>query len=236
MNRIVVISWCLLILSSAVVAATGDVEGKILDKITKEPVPGATVIWLGIDEKILKGTVTDADGHFQLVDMETGEQRLLVRYLGFASKTITISVSPEGNANLSIELENSMLDLSAIEILGTSSGSIRKNTGTYTKLSAKKIKEIQPMGTQEILEYVPGINGFSDDGMGNSRISIGIRGLNPRRSSRVLILEDGIPIQPAIYLYPNMYYNPPMERIDEIEVIDSSNMSPIIIRILGTIE
>ncbi|MBL4755816.1 MAG: TonB-dependent receptor [Flavobacteriales bacterium] len=212
----------LLIVSSVALAATGDVEGKILDKITKEPVPGATVIWLGADEKILKGTVTDIDGHFQLVDMETGEQQLLVRYLGFASKTITISVSPEGNADLSIELENSMLDLSAIEILGTSSGSIRKNTGTYTKLSAKKINEIQPMGTQEILEYVPGINGFSDDGMGNSRISIGIRGLNPRRSSRVLILEDGIPIQPAIYLYPNMYYNPPMERIDEIEVIKGS--------------
>ena len=71
-------------------------------------------------------------------------------------------------------------------------------------------------------QYLPGINGFSDDGIGNSRISIGIRGLNPRRSSRVLILEDGIPIQPALYVYPNMYYNPPADRIDQIEVIKGS--------------
>ena len=73
-----------------------------------------------------------------------------------------------------------------------------------------------------MLEYVPGINGFADDGIGNSRISIGIRGLNPRRSSRVLILEDGVPIQPALYVYPNMYYNPPADRIDQIEVIKGS--------------
>ncbi|MEM9023137.1 MAG: TonB-dependent receptor, partial [Bacteroidota bacterium] len=73
------------------------------------------------------------------------------------------------------------------------------------------------------LEYVPGITGFADDGMGNSRISIGIRGLNPRRSSRTLVLEDGIPIQPALYVYSNMYYNPPAERISEIEVIKGSS-------------
>ena len=46
--------------------------------------------------------------------------------------------------------------------------------------------------------------------------------MNPRRSSRVLILEDGIPIQPALYVYPLMYYNPPVERLDEVEVIKGS--------------
>jgi Fe(3+) dicitrate transport protein len=49
-----------------------------------------------------------------------------------------------------------------------------------------------------------------------------MRGLNPRRSSRVLILEDGIPIEPAPYVYPNMYYNPPAERLDRVEVIKGS--------------
>ena len=38
----------------------------------------------------------------------------------------------------------------------------------------------------------------------------------------MLILEDGIPIQPALYVYPNMYYNPPSERIDRLEVIKGS--------------
>ena len=89
-------------------------------------------------------------------------------------------------------------------------------------IDAQVLKKLNPIGTQEILEYVPGVSGFADDGIGNSRISIGIRGLNPRRSPRVLILEDGIPIQPAVYIYPNMYYNPPAERIDQVEVIKGS--------------
>ena len=37
-----------------------------------------------------------------------------------------------------------------------------------------------------------------------------------------MILEDGVPIQPALYVYPNMYYNPPAERIDRLEVIKGS--------------
>ena len=81
---------------------------------------------------------------------------------------------------------------------------------------------IKPVGTQELLELIPGINGYADDGFGNSRLSIGIRGLNPRRSARVLILEDGVPIQPALYIYPNAYYNPPADRIGAVEVIKGS--------------
>ena len=75
-----------------------------------------------------------------------------------------------------------------------------------------------------MLEHIPGIQTVADDGIGNSRISIGIRGLYPRRSSRVLILEDGIPIQPALYVYPNMYYNPPVERLDGVQVLKGSGV------------
>ena len=98
----------------------------------------------------------------------------------------------------------------------------QKLPGAATVMDMQTIKLVNPIGTQEMLEHIPGITGYADDGIGNSRISIGVRGLNPRRSSRVLILEDGVPIQPALYVYPNMYYNPPVERIDRLEVIKGS--------------
>ncbi|MGE3801334.1 MAG: TonB-dependent receptor family protein [Candidatus Kapaibacterium sp.] len=107
-------------------------------------------------------------------------------------------------------------------VIGQSLKGQRRMVGAGTQVSPKTIRLINPIGTQEMLEYVPGVNGFADDGMGNSRLNIGIRGLNPRRSSRVLVLEDGIPIQPAPYIYPNMYYNPPTERIERIEVLKGS--------------
>ena len=110
-----------------------------------------------------------------------------------------------------------------MEILGQSPLVNRKRTGTVSKLPPRTVELIRPVGTQELLELLPGINGYADDGFGNSRLSIGIRGLNPRRSSRVLILEDGVPIQPAVYVYPNAYYNPPSERIDAMEVVKGSS-------------
>lgn len=114
------------------------------------------------------------------------------------------------------------IDIEAVEIIGHSSSSIQILSGTATKIERKEVELISPLGTQEILQHVPGVTAVADDGIGNSRISVGIRGLNPRRSSHILILEDGIPIQPALYIYPNVYYNPPVERLDGIEIIKGS--------------
>lgn len=112
-----------------------------------------------------------------------------------------------------------VVDLDPMVVLSKSPGRYEKLTGTATRLDSSALERLRPLGTQEALERMPGVQGFADDGFGNSRLNIGIRGLPPRRSSRVLILEDGIPIAPALYVYPNMYYNPPAERLDEIELI-----------------
>lgn len=111
------------------------------------------------------------------------------------------------------------LELDPMAVVSKSPGRYARLTGTANRLDSNALRRMRPLGTQEALERVAGVQGFADDGFGNSRLSIGIRGLPPRRSARVLILEDGIPIAPALYVYPLMYYNPPAERIDEIEVI-----------------
>jgi Fe(3+) dicitrate transport protein len=110
-------------------------------------------------------------------------------------------------------------DLDPMVVVSKSPGRYARLTGTASRLDSNALKRMRPLGTQEALERIAGVQGFADDGFGNSRLSIGIRGLPPRRSARVLVLEDGIPIAPALYIYPLMYYNPPAERIDEIEVI-----------------
>ena len=54
------------------------------------------------------------------------------------------------------------------------------------------------------------------------RLNIGMRGLNPNRSRKVLMLEDGIPIALAPYGEPDMYYSPPIERMSRVEVLKGS--------------
>ncbi|MBC7944521.1 MAG: TonB-dependent receptor, partial [Burkholderiales bacterium] len=51
------------------------------------------------------------------------------------------------------------------------------------------------------------------------RPNIGIRGLNPTRSTKILLLEDGIPLTFAPYGDNASYYHPPIERFERIEVL-----------------
>ena len=59
---------------------------------------------------------------------------------------------------------------------------------------------------------------MDEDGRG-FKPDIGLRGLNPTRSTNVLILVDGIPVQPSLYGDPGAYYNVPIQRLERIEVI-----------------
>ena len=204
------------------VPGMGELNGQLTDQETHEPVIGATVVLLNNDSSIAKGATSDRSGKFTIKNILPGKYPLQISFIGYERKKMLVEINSMTPTNLNIDMPVSALDLGTVEILGTSSEVFTRTPGAATKLDAKTVELIQPMGTQEILQHVPGVYGFADDGMGNSRINIGIRGLYPRRSSRVLILEDGMPIQPAIYLYPNAYYNPPTERLDEIEVIKSS--------------
>ncbi|MGM0587158.1 MAG: TonB-dependent receptor domain-containing protein [Bacteroidota bacterium] len=196
------------------------IAGQVLEADSGSPLPGATVI-IQRDDQLIKGTTTSVDGRFLLQDVSAGPATLTIRFLGFdsISREVTLNRDLTG---LEYELEPATNAMTPVEIIGSSPTIYRKMPGTATELKTSSVEMINPVGTQELLRYVPGVTGFSDDGIGNSRISVGVRGLNPRRSSRTLVMEDGIPIQPAIYVYPNMYYNPPAERIDELEMIKSS--------------
>ena len=193
-----------------------------MDRETGQPVPGGLV---GIEREgaRTRKAVTGRDGAFCLDEVSPGGMRLTVSLMGYSSHVEEIALAPGAALDLEIALRSDPIQLAPVEILGESPLVNRKRTGTVSKLPPRTVELIRPVGTQELLELLPGINGYADDGFGNSRLSIGIRGLNPRRSSRVLILEDGVPIQPALYVYPNAYYNPPSERIDAMEVVKGSS-------------
>ena len=168
------------------------------------------------------GSSSDSEGFFFIKTINPGNYDIIITFIGYEEYSEQISIVKDNIYNLEVFLSIEPIVMTKLNIISDSKSSYENLPGAATIINSKRMKIINPIGTQEILEKIPGISGFADDGIGNSRISIGIRGLNPRRSSRTLILEDGIPIQPAIYIYPNMYYNPPAERISRVEVIKGS--------------
>ena len=69
---------------------------------------------------------------------------------------------------------------------------------------------------RQVLSRVPGLN-LSEDA--TPLVSIGYRGLDPHRTQYTLVLKDGIPIAADMFGYPESYYLPPIDSIENIEFI-----------------
>lgn len=72
--------------------------------------------------------------------------------------------------------------------------------------------------TNEALRKVPGVVVRDEEGFG-IRPNIGIRGMNPTRSTKTLLLEDGIFLTYAPYGDNASYFHPSSDRFESIEVI-----------------
>lgn len=90
--------------------------------------------------------------------------------------------------------------------------------GAAQVIDREELQIQRPFSIKEVLENVAGVNVVTEDVL-SARLNIGIRGLNPRRSSRLLLLEDGVPLFLAPYGDPSASYSPPIEDIERIEVI-----------------
>ena len=93
--------------------------------------------------------------------------------------------------------------------------------GSFNVIDKKQLEERRPVSIKEALSTTPGVNIVGEDSMGLN-LNIGIRGMNPRRSARTLLMEDGVPIFFAPYGDPSAHYSTPLDRVDRIEVVKGS--------------
>jgi Fe(3+) dicitrate transport protein len=93
--------------------------------------------------------------------------------------------------------------------------------GAAQVLDAADLRDARVLTVNEALRKVPGVYARDEEGLG-LRPNIGIRGLNPTRSSKVLLLEDGLPLAFAPYGDNATYYHPSFERFERIEVLKNA--------------
>jgi Fe(3+) dicitrate transport protein len=107
-----------------------------------------------------------------------------------------------------------------VDVIGTQQ-QLDAITGTATVIDQQELETSRVFTTNEALRKAPGVNVRDEEGMG-LRPNIGIRGLNPSRSTKTLLLEDGIPLSYAPYGDNASYYHPPVDRFERIEVYKGS--------------
>lgn len=70
-----------------IVAQSAEIQGSVIDELG--PLPGASILIKGTQN----GAITDFDGNFNLVNVESGNLVLVVSYLGYQNKEVELSVA-----------------------------------------------------------------------------------------------------------------------------------------------
>ncbi|MBC9229217.1 TonB-dependent siderophore receptor [bacterium SPL81] len=111
--------------------------------------------------------------------------------------------------------------LPTIQVIGSQQDSISKIPGAAVIISQEQIQQFTPSSTEEILKRVSGVYVKPEE---ESAIvgNIGMRGISSA-DYKTLILEDGVPVAPGLFVGNGRYYNPRIQRMDSIEVLKGSS-------------
>ena len=98
--------------------STQTIKGSVIDKDSRYPLPGATIVLIS-DTTQLKGTTTDENGNYRLQGIPTGRASLKVTFIGYKEYIINNIIVNSGKETIvNIELEEFASTLDAIEISG----------------------------------------------------------------------------------------------------------------------
>lgn len=162
---------------------------------------------------------TDAQGAFRFEGVARGEYELEGVARGFRASRQVVRLRG-GNLEVDVTLEPATVaqEVHVTERVVATSEDLARLPGSAEYVPGSVLTESRVFSTEEALRKVSGVNTRGEEGFG-LRPNIGIRGLNPTRSTQVLLLEDGLPLAYAPYGDNASYYHPPIERFDGVEVL-----------------
>lgn len=170
-----------LALSTLAMAQKVTIEGVVTDESTGETLIGANVVFA---DNPSRGTAADIDGNFKL-QVEPGTYKLIVSYIGYKSKTITVTA---GGPQIEITLKSEMLD--EIEVVADVAID-RKTPVAFMNIKESKIQEeLAGRDLPMLLNTTPGVYATQQGG-GDGDAEIRMRGFEGRF---VGVLLDGIPV------------------------------------------
>ncbi|MAD73583.1 MAG: TonB-dependent siderophore receptor [Rheinheimera sp.] len=120
----------------------------------------------------------------------------------------------------SVEQKKIMPALEVIRVVGNADSVLLEQTGTVVVIDRQQIEQIQPLSTEDILRRIPGINIKSEEETAIVA-NFGMRGLSASES-KSLMLEDGVPVAPGLFVGNDRYFNPRIQRVEQVEVLKGS--------------
>ncbi len=163
------------------------------------------------------------DGSYILSNLPPGEYQVIATREGFSIASQNASLTADRTLNFTLRPGSLTADISVISTeIASTPEALRRIPGSIEIIDSRTLEVMRPFNFNEALRKAPGVYTRDEEGLG-LRPSIGIRGLDPNRSAKVLLLEDGVPLGHAPYGDTDAYYHPPIERYEGIEVLKGSS-------------
>jgi Fe(3+) dicitrate transport protein len=199
------------------------ISGRVTDT-SGAAVAGAQVTLRRLATGESRETASDETGGYRFEDVLPGGYEIAAALSGFATTQQDLNLGSRATA-IDLVLRPGAL-AEELEVLGSrmagSEEMLRRIPGSLDLLTRDALDRSHVFTTSEALRKVPGVTVRDEEGLG-LRPNIGIRGLNPTRSTKVLLLEDGVPTTFAPYGDNASYYHPPIERFARVEVLKGSS-------------
>lgn len=202
------------------------ISGYITDRATGEPLSKVAIF----EENSGESYEPNEEGYFQIQNLSYGKYNLFFFALGYEITNRVIQLGSE-NEVLNIQLSKLSGELSEVAVVNQreqifSIKRLREVEGTSIYAGKKnEVVDLSQMtvntssnNARQIYSQVSGLNIFESDDAG-LQLNIGGRGLDPNRSSNFNIRQNGYDISADVLGYPESYYTPPAEALEEIQII-----------------
>ena len=146
-----------------------------------------------------------------------------MKHPNFALKTLVLSLSAalSGQAFAEATTQSERTTIPRIDIIQSTSGAEYQQPGSVSVVTKESLQLLQPLSTEDALRKLPGVNIKGEE---ESAVvaNIGLRGLSSAET-KTLILEDGVPVAPGLFVGNGRYYNPRIQHIGSIEVLKGAS-------------
>lgn len=175
-----------------------DVQQSVNGTITDadgNPLPGANILEKGTTN----GTQADFDGNFSL-DLDNPNAILVVSYIGFATKEITVSETTD----FTIALVESASGLEEVVVIGYGTQTEALLTGSVGTVSSQEVTQVSYANSASVLQgRVAGVQVETNGGAPGAGVNVVIRGTGSFGNDQPLYVVDGNIVESISFINPN---------------------------------
>lgn len=164
-------------LCGSISAQKGIIRGSVIDRMTSEPIPGATIRIKNSNY----GTATDIEGTYRLAEVDSGSYEVEISSVSYSLAVLPVSVFPDSVSVLDVALNTDAKELSTVVVTAAAKkgseraviSEIRRSEQIAIGVSSDRIVKNQDRDASQAVARMTGIT------LADSRFIL-IRGLSER--------------------------------------------------------